>query len=247
MDVSRNNRYYLTIALGMIALVVIAYGGTTLLLHRDHLNGAGNASPAALATSITQPIPANVTVVPIPTVEPQPMPTPIFNGSTTVGQAAVPWTVTQQVDPRFNRTYWAAPTEVVDQVRRNYQEMDAFYRSHIFDLNPDDERQFVTEPLLTSVIQADQQDLAHGEARGRADLIRPELEILGFNATGNAVQVAQEVHGELIPVYSLTTHQIIREEHSPIGLAVSTLLYDAGAKRWKVSETSFVPGPPGMQ
>jgi hypothetical protein len=140
-----------------------------------------------------------------------------------------------------------APQDVVAQVRANYQEMDAFYRAHIFDLKPEDERRFFAEPLLSTVMQSDQQDLSRGEARGRADLIRPDLQILGFDESGRAVQVAQEVHGELVPVYSLATHQLIREESSPVGAAVSTLTYDPTDQHWKISESTFVPGPPGLK
>jgi hypothetical protein len=187
-----------------------------------------------------------VTVVPIPTLEPVPFPTPIYAALSSSSSTAIPWTVTKVTDPQSHEAYWMAPPDIVAQVRQNYREIDAFYRAHVFDLGPEDEQQFYVSPLLDTVTRADRTDQQHDEARGRADLLRPELRILGFSSDGLFVQVAQEVHGEPIPIYDRHSHQLLREERAPVGVAISTLVYDTSSQKWKVSDTTFVPGPPGV-
>jgi hypothetical protein len=155
--------------------------------------------------------------------------------------------VTKVTDPQFLVDYWMAPPDVVARVRQNFQEMDSYYRAHVFDLRPDDERAFYVEPHLDDVIRSDREDQARNEARGRADLVRPDLRILSFSADGAAVQVSQEFHGEPVPVFDRRTHQLIREERSPVGLAIFTLVYDSSDDRWKICSTTFVPGPPGLK
>lgn len=251
MEVPRSNRYVLAVALGLVALVAVAYGGAYWFIHRSALSTQSSPGPSAnsLGTAVVQSVPANVPVVPIPTLEPAPFPTPIYAASTSSSSSsaqAVPWTVTKVTDPQSHEVYWMAPPDIVAQVRHSYSVMDTFYRAHVFDLTPDDESRFFVEPLLDSVMRADQEDQQRGEARGRADLLRPDLRVLGFSADGRAVQIAQEFHGEVVPVYDRQSHKLIREEKSPVGVAISTLVYVATDGTWKTSATSFVPAPPGV-
>jgi len=251
MDVPRSNRYYLAVALGLVAFVAVAYGGAYWFIHRSALSGQSSPGPTANSsgTAVVQSVPANVPVVPIPTLDPAPFPTPIYapsNSSSSSSAQPVPWTVTKVTDPQSHEVYWMAPPDIVAQVRQNYGEIDVFYRAHVFNLAPEDEQQFFVPPLLDTVTRADRADQQHGEARGRADLLRPELRILGFSSDGRSVQVAQEVHGEPIPIYDRQNHHLIRQESSPVGVAISTLVYDSSTQKWKVSDTTFVPGPPGV-
>jgi hypothetical protein len=249
MDVPRSNRYYLAVALGLVAFVAVAYGGAYWFIHRAP-NGTSSV-PSTLSDAVRTPgaqvIPADVTVVPIPTIDPQPFPTPIINGPTPSSGSAMAWPVTKAIDPQGQRTYWTAPPDVVSQARNDYQEIDAYHRDHIFDSTPADLRRFYAEPLLDTVMKSLQEDEQKGEARGEAKLLRPDLQILGFSSDGSEVQIAEEMHGETIPVYSVTTRQLMRVEHLPVGVAVSTLIYDATDQRWKVSDSRFIPGPPGME
>lgn len=248
MDVPRSNRYYLAVAFGLIALVAIAYGGAAWLIHRTPHPGPAMASvpSAAIGTPVAPTVPANIPVVPIPTIAPQPFPTPIADGPTPIATSAPLWPMTRVTDPQSHDVYWMAPPNVVAQVRKDFEEMDAYYRAHIFNLTPADERQFYVEPLLDSVMQEDRIDEQRGEARGRADLLRPALRIMGFSANGRSVQVAQEFHGEPVPIYDRATHRLLREERSPVGVAITTLIYDTSDHRWKASATTFVPAPPGV-
>lgn len=249
METQRGNRSYLAVAFGLLVFVAVVYGGASWFTHRMPRQHPAASASVVLATPIVDasPVPADVPITPIPTLDPQPFPTPIIDGPTPTSGQPVPWEVTKMIDTQFNRPYWMAQSDVVVQVRQNYQQMDAFYRAHTFDLDPADERQFYAEPLLDIVMSADREDQERGEARGRAILVRPNLQILGFRADGRAVQVAQEVHGELIPVYDRATHRLIHEESSPVGAAISTLVYDSTDRRWKINESTFVPGPPGIR
>jgi hypothetical protein len=248
MDVPRS-RYYLAVALGLAVMVAVVYGGAFWLIHRTPRGGQSVSTPAvsSLGAAATQSIPANVTVVPIPTIDAQPFPTPIYGASPSNSKSTVPWTVTKMVDTQLNRPYWMAPPDVVDQVRRDYQAIDDYHREHIFNSTSEDMKRFFVEPMLQITLKSQQDEASHGEARGEPELVHPDLQILGFSADGSKVQVAQEVHGETIPVYQLSTHQLIRIEHLPVGAAVSTLVYDSMEQHWKMIESRFVPGPPGLQ
>lgn len=249
MQTQRGNRFSLAVAFGLIAVVAVVYGGASWLTHRGHQQTSATTTPVARATPIVaiSPVPADVPVVPIPTMEQQPFPTPIYDAPVQAGSPSMPWKVTKMIDPQFNRPYWMAPPDVVAQVRQDYQAIDDYHREHIFDISPDDLKQFFVEPLLHTVEGSERDEEAHGEARGEPKLVRPELQILGFSADGSQVQIAQEMHGETLPVYNRTTHQLIRVEHLPVGVVIATLVYDASDQRWKVSNSRFVPGPPGLR
>jgi hypothetical protein len=249
MERQRSNRFYLAVAFGLFALVAVAYGGVSWLTRRTPQQRPVLAATVASATPIVSasPVPRDVPVIPVPTIDPQPFPTPIINGSTRTPGPVVSWKVTKMIDPQFNRPYWMAPTDVVAQVRQDYQAIDNYHRQHIFDGSAEDLKQFFVEPLLHTIEESQRDEEAHGEARGEPNLVRPELQILGFSADGSEVQVAQEMHGETVPVYNRTTHQLIRVEHLPVGVTVATLVYDGSDQRWKMSDSRFVPGPPGLR
>lgn len=247
MDLRQNTRSQLAVAFGLLVFVAVVYGGAAWLTHRMPSAHPAISPPVANATpgaSVT-PIPANVPVVPMPTLDPQPFPTPVIDGPVTTSAPPVLWKVTELNDPKFHVGYWMAPSQVVAQVRQDYADIDAYHRTHIFDSNPQDLKRFYVEPLLDIVMRSEQEDEQKGEARGDAKLVRPQLQILGFSADGSQVQVAEEMHGETIPIYNRSTHQLIRVEHLPVGVAISTLVYDPADRRWKVSDSRFVPGPPG--
>jgi hypothetical protein len=234
---------------GLLLCVAIVYGGTYWFSHKVRQPAVGvGPEPAATSSISTQTEGTGVPVVSVPTVVPPPRPTPIIDGASSQGSGATAeWPVTKTTDPQSGRTYWMAPADVVSRVRKDYQELNDYYNAHVFDKNPDDAKQFYAEPMLDEVMKSQQQELTSNEVRGAISFQRPDLQILGFSPDGLAAQVAQEFHGETVPVYRRSNHQLIREEKLPVGLDYSTMVYDRQDQRWKVSENVFIPGPPGVK
>ena len=221
---------YLKVGAALFVVVLAVYGGAWWLIHRAPERQVATSSPA---TSIG---PASVT--------------PIANSAPVATESPtrpVAWTVQEMTDPNTGRKYSMAPPEVVAMVRQDHQVIDDFYRQHVFDSTPEDNRRFFTGALLQMAIAADEQEAERGEASGRANLLRPDLQVLGFSADGLKVQVTQENHGETVPVYDRRTHQLLRENKLPIGVKVSTMVYDPEDRRWKVAESTVLEGFPGLR
>jgi hypothetical protein len=244
MDVRRSNKHYLAIMFGLLAGVAVVYGGTYWLTHGPVPSSLPATTEVQLTSISGSPSDnKNVPIVPVPTVIPPSWPTPVTDATTT--SSSVPWTVTMMTDPRSHQPYWMAPPDVVTQVRRDYHDMETFHGAHLFDMTTvDDLKRFYVEPMLGEMLKEETGNT--DEVRGPVNFVRPDLQILGFSADGRAVQVAQEFHGEVVPVYSRATHQLIREEKLPVGVEISTLVYDSQDHLWKMSESVFVPGPPGV-
>jgi hypothetical protein len=250
MEGQRSNRSYLAVAFGLLALVAVAYGGVSWLTRRMPQQHPVLAATVASTTPLVNasPVAKDVPVVAVPTLAVSSWPTPIADGPTTEApHVEVPWTVTKMIDPRSHQPYWMAPSDVIAQVRHDYQAMEAYHDAHIFDTSPEELKRFYVEPMLDTVMKQDQDSGSDDEVRGVVKFVRPELQVLGFSVDGRAVQVAQEFHGETVPVYNRRTRQLVREDKLPVGVAISTLVYDMQDQRWKMSDSRFVPGPPGVQ
>lgn len=221
---------YLKVGAALFVVVLAVYGGAWWLAHRVADRQGGDAGlPSRPSATVSASAVAG-----IPTAN-------------TSRSRPTSWTVIEMTDPNTGRRYFMAPPEVVATVRQDYQDMDQYFREHVFDAKAADLDRYFAEPELSAVKETLTERSQRGEARGRADLLRPDLQILGFSQDGRTVQVGQESHAETIPIYDLATRQVIRVEHTPVGVGVSTMVYDPESARWKLSDTRFLDAPAGTK